>query len=251
VQQNPPLAPAQPVPPNVAQLAAATGLGSMVRVYVPKRRSWFLIVFMFPIALASTVILVGFWLLWALIRMPNLSRSMAARRVYLYEQGFILVERPDAPQAYRWDGIDTVFQKIVVQRAYGIKTATNYIYTITARDGRTTKLTHFWAGIDELGPHVNESVSRALLPGATAALERGQGVQFGDMTLNAAGISGRRKSVTWSEVKQVTVAAGYVRVGVVGQFLALSNTAAANLPNLPLFFTLVERMRQQSAAASG
>jgi hypothetical protein len=125
--------------------------------------------------LAMLVILVGFWLLWMVSRTPNLSRAQAARRIYLYEHGFIIVDRPDDPQVYRWDEIDTVFQKIVNQRVNGINTGTSYLYTITRRDGRTVKLIGFWAGIAELGPCINQRVSAALLPGALAAIDRGQG----------------------------------------------------------------------------
>ncbi len=64
------------------------------------------------------------------------------------------------------------------------------------------------------------------------------------MTLTAGGISGKRGSVSWSEVSGVRIAAGYVSVNVRGKFLSLSTTAAANLPNLPLFMTLTDRLRR-------
>lgn len=234
----------QAVPANVAQVAAAAELGQLLRVYQPKHRNWFLLGLMFLVGLLLSWLLIGLWLMWVIIRTPNLSKSLAARRVYLYEQGFVLVERPEDPQVYRWDGIDTVFQKIVSQRMYGIETAKKYLYTVTRRDGRTAKLTQFWVGIDQLGAHINQCVSGALLPGALTAIERGQGIQFGDMTLTAGGISGKRKSVTWSEVSGVRIAAGYVSVNVQGKFLSLSTTAAANLPNLPLFLALTDRLRR-------
>jgi hypothetical protein len=216
-----------------------------VRAYLPRRRNWLLLIFLFLIALLTTILLVGFWLLWLVIRTSNLSRSQAARRIYLYEQGFVIVDRPDDPQVYRWDEIDTAFQKIVSQRAYGFETAKHYLYTITRRDGRTVKVTDFWSGIAELGPHINQCVS-ALLPGTLAAIDRGQGVRFGDMTLTAGGIAGRRKSVSWAEVRQVRINNGYVSVDVAGRFLSLSTTAAANLPNLPLFLTLTDHLRART-----
>jgi hypothetical protein len=136
-----------------------------------------------------------------------------------------------------------VFQKIVSQRTYGIETARQYLYTITTRDGRQVKLTQFWDGIAELGPYINNRVSSALLPATLGAIEHGQAVQFGDITINASGISGRRKSVTWNEVRQVRIANGYVSVDIAGKFFSLSTTAAANLPNLPLFLELTDRLR--------
>jgi hypothetical protein len=236
----------QAVPPTVAQLAAHAGLGAFQRTFVPKRRNWFVLFLGFLIALATTFILVGFWLLWLLIRTPNLSPALNARRIYLYEQGFVIIEKPDDPQVFRFDGIDTVFQKIVSQRTYGVETARTYLYTITRRDGRVLKLTQFWDGIASLGPLVNERVSSALLPATLGAIERGQGVQFGDMTLNGSGIAGRRKSVSWREVSQVQIYNGYVRIGVAGKFFSLSTTAASNIPNLPLFLALTDGLRKRA-----
>jgi len=245
--QDSTLSPSQPLPAPVAQAAASAGLGAPQRVYVPKRVSWFQIVLLLFVGLLCTVILLGFYIIWLLFRTPNLSRSRAAQRVYLFERGFILAERPDAPQVFRFDAIDTVFQKIVSQRTYGIETSRHYLYTITARDGRQVKLTQFWAGIGELGPTLNNRVSSARLPASAGAIKRGQAVQFGDITMNASGISGRRKSVTWREVRQVRIANGYVSVDIAGKFLSLSTTAAANLPNLPLFLELADRLRANAA----
>jgi hypothetical protein len=243
VTTNSTLTAGQPVPANVAQAAADAGLGALLRVFTPKRRNWVAVVLAFVIGLVTIICLVGFFILWALFRTPNLSRSMAARRLYLYEHGFVLVERADNPQVYRWDDVQTVFQKIVSNRSYGVETSRTYLYTVTARDGRTVKVTQFWNDIAQLGSHINHSVSLALLPATLTAIQRGQSVQFGDMMVNATGIAGRRKSVTWPEVRNVRITKGFVSVDVAGRFFSLSTTAAAKIPNLPLFLTLTERLR--------
>jgi hypothetical protein len=243
VTQNSTLPTQQPLPENVAQVAASAGLGALVKVYTPKRRNWAAIIFAIIIGLALTIILLGFWLLWTIYRTPNLSRSLAARRLYLFEQGFIVLDRPDSPQVFRFDAVDTVFQHIVSRRTYGVEVGKTYLYTVNARDGRVVKLTQFWDGIAELGPQINSTVSSLLLPDTMAAIQRGQSVQFGDMTLNASGIAGRRKSVTWKEVSDVRIANGYISVKVAGKFWSLSTVAAAKLPNLPLFLTLAGRLK--------
>ena len=56
----------QPIPPNVVQAATRAGLGSLRKVYVPQRRNWFLLVFLFLIGavfvpLTATVV-IDFWL---------------------------------------------------------------------------------------------------------------------------------------------------------------------------------------------
>lgn len=246
VTTNSTLTAGQPVPANVAQAATDAGLGALLRVYTPKRRNWLVIVLGLALGLFGIIVLAGFYILWLMLRTPNLSRSMAARRLYLYDQGFILTERPDNPQVYRWDNVQTVFQKIVSNRTYGVEMSRTYVYTITDRDGRTVKVTEFWNDIAQLGAHINHSVSLALLPGTLAAIERGQSVQFGDMMVNATGIAGRRKSVTWPEVRNVAIYNGYVRVDVAGRLFSLSTTAAAKIPNLPLFLELTTRLRQEA-----
>jgi hypothetical protein len=236
------LTPSQSAPDNVARAAASAGLGALQQTYQPKKRSGLAIMFLLVLGLAMTIILIGFWVLWETFRTPNLSKSQAARRIYMYEQGFVVLDKPDDPQVYRFDAIDTVFQKIVSQRAYGVETSKQFLYTITSRDGRTIKLTQFWANIEQVGPYINERVSMVLLPAALGAIDRGQGVVFGDMTLTAAGISGRRKTATWNDVRKVSVTNGYVSVNIAGKFLSLSTTEASKLPNLPLFFALTDRL---------
>jgi hypothetical protein len=241
------------MPAHVEQVARAAGLGRLLRVYQPKRRNWALLVFMFLVGLLLSWLLIGLWLLWEIFRSPNLSKSRAARRIYLCERGFVLVERPEDPQVYQWDAIDTVFQQIVNTRYSGVDAGTKYLYTVTRRDGAVAKLTLFWDGGAELGAHVNERVSAALLPGAVAAIRRGQGVQFGDMTLTMGGITGQRGSVAWADVSGIRMVSGYVQVKVHGKVRSLSSTPAANLPNLPLFLTLTNRLRQagQTGPAAG
>jgi hypothetical protein len=233
----------QAVPANIAQVAAAAGLGSFQRAFVPKRLAAWRIILLVLFTLAFLIVAIGLLFLWMLVRSPNLNPSIAARRLYLYEYGFVLANKPDEPQVFRFDAINTVFQKIISRRQYGIETARTYLYTISSNDGRTVKLTQFWDEIADLGSYLNTRVSSALLPGAVAAVNAGHGVRFGDMTITRAGITGRRKSVSWAEVSDVAVANGYVSVKVAGKFFSLSTTAASAIPNLPLFLTLAEQMR--------
>src|SRR2546423_15660043 len=96
--QDSTLTPSQPMPPAVAQAAASAQLGALQRGYLPKRRNWALIVFNILIGLLMPGVLVWVWLLRVIVRTPKLPRSPAARRVYLFRQGFIAADRPGAPQ---------------------------------------------------------------------------------------------------------------------------------------------------------
>jgi len=234
------------VPPAVAAAAAERELGEYIETYQPKRNSNWIIMPVLVVCILLIWCVFPIYIMWLLFRTPNLNRKRAAHRIYVYERGFILATTPDTPDVWRWSDIDTVFQKIVVQRVYGMTTGTTYLYTVNRNDGARLKLTNFWTDIEKLGRHINIHVGGALLPAMRRALAAGQGVQFGDIVIDRTGVTGKKGKVSWAEVKAVDTAAGYVRVSVQGKFFALSSTRAAKVPNLPLFFALTKELRQAS-----
>jgi hypothetical protein len=238
---------AEPVPGPIAAAAAHANLGALEGVFTPKKINWFVLVMSMLIGLATLIFVVGLFVLWYLFRTPNLSPRQARKRLYVYQLGFVVANSPDQPQVFRWDDVQTVFQKIVRRTSYGVTVATNYQYTITRRDGATIKITNFWNNVEILGSHINNNVSRALLPGMRAALRNGQGVRFGDIVMTAATVTGKRETVPWSQVKSVTVNSGYVRVNLANKFFSLSTKPAAAIPNLPLFLTIAEELRMSAA----
>lgn len=238
-------APAQSLPADVAQAAAEANLGRLRQVYTPKLMNWFLFAWALILCLVLCVVLVGFWALWQMFHTsPNLNRAAAARRLYLFELGFVLAGRPEDPQVYRWDGIDTVFQHIVRRSySYGLYTQTMCSFTVTRWDGVSVKLGNFWNDALTLGTYVNQQVSDALLPAMLTSIQEGHKVQFGAMTLAREGITAKRGSATWAEVRKVNLGNGYVNVFVAGRKLSLAGAAASKVPNLPLFLTLVSQLR--------
>jgi hypothetical protein len=232
------------VPPAVAAAAAERELGELVETYPPKRQSNWIIMPLLVVSILLIWCVFPIYIVWLLFRTPNLNRKRAAQRLYVYQRGFILAKTPDTPDVWRWSEIDTVFQKIIVRRAYGMTTGTTYLYTINRRDGERLKLTNFWTDIENLGRRINIQVGGALLPAMRRALAAGQGVQFGDIVIDRTGVTGKKGKVSWAEVKAVDAAAGHVRVSVQGKFFALSSTPAAKVPNLPLFFALTKELRQ-------
>jgi hypothetical protein len=243
-----------PQPPDIASFAAANGLGAPGATH-PARRlrpgrlgSLVLLVLLFlggavallvvrpavawPAAAVSGAVGVAFLVL--LLRTPNVSRSRARRAVYLFERGLVHVDGSGAPQAYRWDAVMSVKQRIVER-----KTTHTYLYTVARNDGTVLRLTEFYDRIAELGTVICEQVARVHLPHAYAAVERGETVPFGDLAVNAAGVVSVRHGVLpWSQLDAVTVAGGYVRLRRAGGWRPWSTTPAAEVPNLLVFLTL-------------
>jgi hypothetical protein len=248
------------LPAQLLHLASAQHLGRLRRVHRPARNTGYLLLFsglgLFPLVflfgpawIAGVMLGVLMWPLAAigLMRNPLVVRRLSRKRIYLYDQGFVHADGKGRFDAYRWDQIATVFQRIVSTRYNGIPAGTQYQYTVTRADGTTIKLTNFWQDVPELGGEINLRVSQTQLPAMLDALARGRNIEFGDIVVNAAGVAGRRGSVPWSEISKVSVDNGQVSLQRAGKFLSLSSTPAAKIPNLPLFLHLATTYQQRNA----
>ncbi len=260
----PPVAPTTHLPAGIAQLAVVRGLGPLVRIYPAKRLEWWrvltLAVFVVGFLGGAVALFVagfgepGAWLgalvcfvlglpfLWIASRAPNFNPAMAARHVYLFEHGLIQAERSGAVDL-RWDQIDWVTQAITHVYRYGIRVQSTYVYTLRRVDGYTTKITHFYRDIAELGNTIAGQVTAVRLPRAIDAIRAGQTVNFGDLSLNASGIAAAGKgALPWTEIQRVTVTNGYVSVAKQGKWLSWSSQPAKDIRNLFVFLELANRL---------
>ncbi len=254
------------LPPEVAALAFQRQLGPHLHTFLPKQLGLgklvlHLALILVPLAVGVAAVAAGIWVVvvlclflaglfgFFLFRHPNLNPRVAARRVHLFQNGFVhdggkgLVD-------YRWDAIAWVQQKITEQYYNGVHVGTFHIYTVARKDGPIVKLTVFFDGIADLGRHISEQVTRVKLPNAIALVEQGQTVSFGDLAINAQGlVSSRHGLLPWRELEQVQVVQGYVKLRKAGKWLAWSNKPAADIPNLYVFLTLASVL--QRAARGG
>ncbi len=247
------------IPPDVAETAYAQRLGPYLASYEPKRlgvvRIVALLLFGLPFLVMAVVApFLGAWpatpvlaavggtFLWLLFRSPNLNPTLAARRLYVFEHGFVQIVRA-TPVPYRWDAITSVLQSITRRYYNGVYVGTTYLYTVTRADGRVAKLTQFYDQIGTFGETLAREVTAILLPRAIEALHAGQTVYFGELAVNLGGVAAAGKgSVPWSEIQAVQVNKGYVSLRKHGKWLAWSGKPAARIPNLFVFLTLAQRL---------
>ncbi|WUH76165.1 hypothetical protein OG389_22625 [Streptomyces sp. NBC_00435] len=99
----------------------------------------------------------------------------------------------------------TVLQQITERYANGVHVGTGYLYTLVEPDGSTVELTNFYADPDRWGAAIQYGITRAQLPGAIAALERGATLQFGGIAVTAGGIAtARRGAAHWGGARRPT-----------------------------------------------
>jgi hypothetical protein len=85
------------------------------------------------------------------------------------------------------------------------------------------------------GAVIQEGVTTSQLPAVAEKLYRGNPVSFGELWLTAHEFGVGARSVPWSQVRQIAVVDGRLRVGVEGRWLALTSTPVHKIPN---FFVL-------------
>lgn len=195
-----------------------------------------------PAGVVLVVILLGIFFVGYVGRRTTSARN-AGRELRLYEHGLIAVGTNGATlMPYRWDEV-SVLQNNVRHYRNGGYTHTTYSYTLSSADAGAITLTGGFVGAAEWGPAIQEAVTAVQLPGAMAAVARGETLGFGDISVNRAGIAAGNNSVAWHQLQEVRVKEGYVSLKVEGRWRGISRTAVAQIPNFFVFLALADRLR--------
>jgi molecular chaperone DnaK len=201
-------------------------------------------------------------------------------QVFEFEQGLLRQQPGAPPETFRWDQIATVLggsianyrTSSITPYDRGRYRGTNFTYTITRRDGVSAKITGFYQDPARLSARSRQAISKnhresiqrryaalgedtarhiatAQLPAAQAALARGEELTFGDITISAGGVrAGQRDPVPWTEISDVEVEHGTVRIKQAGKSLPLSRRPVSEIPNFLLFATLADTLRKRGPA---
>ncbi|MGP3690922.1 DUF6585 family protein [Streptomyces sp. IBSNAI002] len=179
----------------------------------------------------------------------------------LYEHGLTAAVK-DRVHAVRYDNT-TVFQRTV--RHTGTAGYTTYEYSLTDIDGEKLVLRGrsdgvakkgYFAKPKEWGTAIQQAVTRAQLPMALATLDAGQSLDFGKLWLTREEVGSARESVQWSQIQEVRVVDGFIKVKIAGKWRSLGSTAltspsVAGTPNFFVFLALADHLRGPGRGRSG
>lgn len=165
--------------------------------------------------------------------------------VYLYSEGFAFARRRKL-DAFRWDQIESMLQRVTRQYVNGIYMGTNHRYTIRGLDGRQVVLTDRITHVERLGDVISDMVTRVKLPEVSAAFKAGSAVTFGQLSVSLQGVSNGKETISWEQVKDVKVNRGIVIVKKEGKWLSWSSVRVANIPNFFVFLALVNAVMRKA-----
>jgi hypothetical protein len=256
------------IPDRVARAAHEARLGPLVRV-LERARMWmlfgsvwlmFLVIACFggvslsdghktTVQVVVGALLIGLpalAVLWVSVESPILNPAVRRRRVYVFADGFVRLSRRGVPTARRWDEVAGIYQNVIDETVYGVRTGSrNQNYRLHFTDGTTAKLLGFTADMTVLGPIVMDGVTEAQLPGAVRAVEAGRTIAFGPLTVNAQGVSTDAKTLPWAEVATFDWdEAGRLKIHRrgPGKPTVWMSVACRRISNLHTFIRLAERL---------
>jgi hypothetical protein len=166
---------------------------------------------------------------------PLLYRSWC---VFVCSEGF-LFKRGSRLDAFRWDQVAAVWQKVTKRYYNGIYMGMRHKYTIQRVDGAKVAFTDRFPDVEALGDVIAREVTNCQFPRVIAAYNAGQTVQFGPLSVNVQGVSNSREQVPWGQIQSINVDQGFVKIRKEGKLLGWSTVAVSKIPNFFVFMALV------------
>ena len=137
---------------------------------------------------------------WA-IRTHNQEKGMS---VQIYADGIVSTKNGRST-AMRWDEVIDLGVIVVYNRQIH---SSFYTYTLKDVSGQTLRLNltpgHF-ENAEQLSQTIQQEVTRRQLGRAMTTLNAGEPVQFGPLTITQEGIQNGRKTLPWSEFKEIAL----------------------------------------------
>lgn len=165
---------------------------------------------------------------------------MPARKVTVYPDGYV-DEFRGKTSVVRWTEIKTVLQKIVRYYGYVGPIGANYAYVVTLMDGRTLTYANPLPDIAGFGDILQKAVTQIQLPKVITAVDAGEAVSFGRLTLMRDGIKFQGILYMWDMIDKVFLNAGLINVRLKGANLATGwpTQKVHDTPNVFVFLGLV------------
>lgn len=164
------------------------------------------------IAFGLTVILAAVWLLARVIR-----RRTLGKRVLVFSEGLAYTQAGKTV-TMRWDDIAAVWQNVVAhyfRQPWQIRhhySGTTHTYTVQLNDGRKYVFNDALSNVEELGSTIQQESLHRILPRLREAVEGGQAIPFGALTISKSGIARGYNVLPWAGVKNVEIFEGFLNV---------------------------------------
>ena len=125
----------------------------------------------------------------------------------------------------------------------GIYTGTTHVYTLYNRQDQRVVLSDSLARVEELAKLIDQGIFPNLYEIAADKYNTGQTLSFGPVAISKAGIAVGKKTIAWSEVKEVSIHLGFLRVSrKEGGWFSGARASAGTIPNLRVLLAIIQQV---------
>lgn len=188
-----------------------------------------------PLIIAGIMFLFGGWAGWSAY--SNWNKSLV-----IYDRGFAYRDRKGI-QTWQWINVTSITAAITRHYTNGIYTGTTHVYTLYNNQSEKIVLNDSFKKVEEVAGIIENNVYPLLYERAVQVYNSGQTLTFGPVAINKGGILIGKKNYPWTEVKQVSINNGYVKVSKKdGGWFSGASAAAAAIPNLKIMLSIVNQV---------
>lgn len=188
-----------------------------------------------PLVLAGILFLIGLATGWSAY--SNWNKS-----VMIYERGFAYRDRKGV-QAWQWISVVSILTAITRHYYNGVYTGTTHVYTLFNNQNEKLVLNDYFKKVEDIAKIIEQGIYPILYERATQSYNSGQMLTFGPVAINKGGIVIGKKTYPWTDVKQVSIQNGYVKVSKKdGGWFSGASASAAAIPNLRILLSIIHQV---------
>jgi hypothetical protein len=188
-----------------------------------------------PAIIAFILFLLGLAAIWSAY--ANWNKGVA-----VYERGFAIRDRRGI-QTWRWEDIVSLTSAVTRHYTNGIYTGTTHVYTLFNRQNERLVINDVFVKVSELANEIEQSIFPLLYEPAAQQYNDGQSLVFGPVAVSKAGIQIGKKTYPWTDVKEVSIHQGVLKVSKKdGGWFSGAGAAASAIPNLRILLTIIDQV---------
>jgi len=162
--------------------------------------------------------------------------------VAVYESGFAYKDRKGL-QTWRWEDILSMTSAITRHYHNGIYTGTTHVYTLLNRQHQKLVLADSFTRVEEIAAAVETNIFPLLYPRAADQYNAGQMLGFGPVAISKQGLTIGKKTYPWTDVKQVSIHQGRLKVSRKdGGWFSGASAAVSVIPNLHVLLAIIQQV---------
>lgn len=147
-----------------------------------------------------------------------------------YADGFVY-RRNNQETVALWNDVATVCEAAESRSVNGIPVGTFYKYTIELKDGKRIGTSERLAAMETFGRTIRGQLFPRLFVETVEHYNAGADVNFGEISVNKAGIAYRRKFLPWADLRETQLINGHLKIIGTDGKKAWATMALAKIPN--------------------